>query len=118
MDLKRPAGVIAVLLAFVAVVVGAGSPASAATTAATDSFTRTVSNGLGTADTGGSWSLAGSASRFSVSGGTARLALSAAAQVSGYLASTAVRDTDVAATVGLSALPRGGSFYIGVLARH
>src|SRR4051812_14868442 len=122
MDLKRPVGVLVTILAVVAVVafvVGAVSPASAATyTAATDSFTRTVSNGLGTADAGGSWSLEGSASRFSVSGGTGRLAMTAAAQLSGYLPATAIRDTDVAATVGLAALPKGGSFYLGVVARH
>src|SRR3954454_3898759 len=119
MSLKRPDGVLVVVLAVVAFVVVAVSSASAATyTAATDSFTRTVSNGLGTADAGGSWSLAGTASRFTVSGGTARLTMAATTQLSGYLASTAIRDTDVAATVGTSALPRGGSLYIGVLARH
>src|SRR3954470_23340316 len=110
MSSKRPAGVVVTVLAFVAFLAGAVSPASAATlSAATDSFTRTVSNGLGTANTGGSWSLASTASRFTVSGGTARLTMAATTQLSGYLASTAIRDTDVAATVGTSALPRGGS---------
>src|SRR4051812_39849116 len=119
MSLKRPTGVVVTVLAFVAFVVGAVSPASAATsTSATDSFTRTVSNGLGTANTGGSWSLEGPSSRFSVSGGTPRLTMTAAAQLSGYLPATVIRDTDVVATVGLAALPKGGSFYLGVLARH
>jgi hypothetical protein len=72
MSMQRPAGVVVTVLAVVAFVVGVVSPASAATsTAAADSFTRTVSNGLGTANTGGSWSLEGSSSRFSVGGGTA-----------------------------------------------
>src|SRR4051794_5532544 len=119
MSSQRPTGVVVTALAVVAFVVGAGSPASAATlTAATDSFTRTVSNALGTANTGGSWSLEGSPGRFSVSGGTGRLSMTAAAQLSGSPPATAIRDTDVAATVGVAALPKGGSFYLGVLARH
>src|SRR3954454_18528439 len=109
MSLKRPDGVLVVVLAVVAFVVVAVSSASAATyTAATDSFTRTVSNGLGTANTGGSWSLAGPSSRFSVSGGAARLTMTADSQIAGYLGSTAIRDTDVATTVGVAALPKGG----------
>ena len=40
------------------------SPAAADTQVAQDGFGRTVSNGLGTADTGGAWALTGTASNF------------------------------------------------------
>ncbi|WP_113841502.1 PKD domain-containing protein [Blastococcus sp. TF02A-26] len=117
MSSKRPAGLAVVVLAVVAFVVGAVSPASAATSAA-DSFSRTVSNGLGTADGGGAWSLVGPSGRFSVGGGTARLSLSAATELTATLATTTIRDTDVVATVGMTALARNGSVYQGVLARR
>src|SRR4051794_22316641 len=45
--------------------------------------------------------------------------MTADSQLFGYLASTAIRDTDVAATVGVTALPKGGGgFHLGVAARH
>ncbi len=66
-----------------------------------DSFDRTVANGLGRADRGGLWSLTGTASRFSVAGGTASLSMATAgASVGGYLASTTTTDADT--TVALT----------------
>src|SRR4051812_33880308 len=45
--------------------------------------------------------------------------MTADSQLFGYLASTAIRDTDVAATVGVTALPKGGGgFHLGAAARH
>lgn len=46
---------------------------------ASDGFDRTVANGWGTADLGGNWTLRGTASRFSVSGGLGKIALPASA---------------------------------------
>lgn len=115
----RGFGVVGLLLALVLGTLGFASPASAATlTSASDSFTRTTANGLGTADAGGAWALAGTANRFAVGSGTARFTTDAATQVSGYLAATAIQDTDVSATLGVSAAPAGGPVYLGVLARH
>lgn len=42
---------------------------------ATDAFDRSVSNGWGTADLGGAWTLRGTASRFSVADGAGRMAI-------------------------------------------
>src|SRR5262249_37517260 len=44
-------------------------------TVGSDAFSRTVSGGLGSADVGGPWTLSGTASDFSVSGGQAQLNL-------------------------------------------
>jgi PKD repeat protein len=115
----RSTGVLAALALLAACAVAGIAPATAATTTiAADSFSRTVAAGLGTADVGGAWSLAGGSARFSVGGGTARLSLPAAVQVSAYLPATAVGDTDVVATLGVAALPQGGSSYLSLVARH
>jgi len=61
---------------------------------AQDSFNRTVTGGLGSADVGGAWTTIGTASSFSVANGSASLALTAAGkQLSGYLPATARTNT-------------------------
>lgn len=58
-----------------------------------DTFGRTSSSGWGTADKGGAWSLAGSASRFTVNGAVGRMNLAApGAGLSAYLAAATVKD--------------------------
>ena len=52
---------------------------------AQDTFTRTVSGGLGTAETGGPWTLSGTASNFAVNGSAATIASPAASNRYAYL---------------------------------
>ncbi len=47
--------------------------AAAPSAIASDAFERTVTNGWGTADVGGAWTLKGTASRFKVAGGTGQI---------------------------------------------
>jgi chitodextrinase len=68
---------------------------------ASDSFTRTTANGWGVADTGGPWTISSTPSRYSVTGGAARVSVAAANGPNAYLtgvASTATSFTSVLAT--------------------
>jgi len=72
-----------------------------------DTFNRTVTNGLGTADVGGAWAVTGSTSNYSVSAGTGKVKMAAAG--SGPTASLgAVGSADVNATIDM-ALDKAGS---------
>ncbi len=85
---------------------------------ATDAFERTVTNGLGTADLGGAWTLAGATSNFAVSGGQGRLRMSGSGQgVSAFLAGTST-DTEIRALVGADKVGTGGGIYSSVVARR
>jgi PKD repeat protein len=88
---------------------------------AKDAFARTVSNGLGSADTGGAWSLVSSSSNFGVSAGAARLKLtSAGASPLAFLPGVSSSDTDLrtvasldkdngaAGDMSVGVIPRGG----------
>lgn len=85
---------------------------------ATDAFERTLASGLGTADLGGNWTLAGTTTNFSVAGGQARLRMAAAAQgVSAFLAGSST-DTEVRATVGIDKAATGGAVFTSVVGRR
>lgn len=85
---------------------------------ATDAFERTVTNGLGTADLGGAWTLSGSATNFSVASGQGRLRMSGAATgVSAFLPGTST-DTEIRATLGVDKVGTGGGIYSSVVARR
>jgi hypothetical protein len=84
-----------------------------------DSFARTVTNGLGTADLGGTWSTSGSASNFSVSPGAAALKLlTPGTQLSAYLGSTTRTDTDMRVTIAADKVATGGGLYLSVEGRR
>lgn len=85
---------------------------------AQDAFGRTVSNGWGTADTGGAWSLAGSAALFQVQAGTGNMALPAGSTRSAALGSVSSTDTDSKVTMALNAVPTGGGNQAGVIGRQ
>ena len=87
------------------------------TTFATDSFTRSISNGLGSAELGGAWTLGSAASNYAVSGGAARLSAPAGGTRYAYLNDVSSSDTDLQATVAVT-LPTAASVYAGVLARR
>ncbi len=87
-------------------------------TLAADTFERTITSGLGSAEIGGQWSLSGGAAAFSVSGGSARLSLAAGAGRSAYLNSVSTATVDLAVTCGPTAAPRGGPAYFALIARR
>jgi len=88
-------------------------------TFANDTFSRTVTNGLGTADSGGNWTLGGSAANFSVSGGLGRIRLAAAGSGGGAtLAAVSQLDTDLTMSVATDKVATGGGVYISVRGRQ
>lgn len=90
-----------------------------AVTYATDSFNRTVASGLGTANTGGAWTLSNTASNYLVSGAYAAFQQPAGgAQRYAYLTGVSSTDTAVDVDVVLPQLPTGGSAYYTVAARR
>jgi rhamnogalacturonyl hydrolase YesR len=95
------------------------SALSAPTQYASDAFARTVANGWGTADVGGAWSLTGSASAFSVSGGTGRMVMSkAGSSVATYLGGVSSSDTQTQVGVSLNKAQTGGGTYVSVIGRR
>lgn len=89
-----------------------------AVTYASDSFNRTVASGLGTADSGGAWSLSNTASNYLVSGSYAGFQQTAGAQRYAYLTGVSATDTAVDVDVVLPQLPAGGSAYYTMSARR
>ena len=85
---------------------------------AADAFGRTTTGGWGSADSGGAWTLTGTASAFSVSGGAARLAVTRAGSGPGAsLNSVSSTNTDAQAEMSLSARPNAGSASLYLLGR-
>jgi len=88
-------------------------------TFATDTFSRTVTNGLGAANSGGNWSLSGSATNFSVSGGLGRIRIATAGSGSGAtLGSVSQLNTDLTMSVATDQPATGGGVYISVRGRQ
>ncbi|QIK84194.1 PKD domain-containing protein [Sanguibacter sp. HDW7] len=75
-----------------------------------DAFGRTVSNGWGSAPTGGDWTAAAPTSAFSVASGTGRMSLPAGATRVARLSSVSTQDVEVQATVSLDRIPAGTGF--------
>ena len=85
------------------------------TVLAADTFARTVSGGLGTADVGGPWTVSAGGIRQSVAPGVATLALLAGGNLTGsFLGGVSQTGSDVLTSVALSAAPTGGgvSYYV------
>ncbi|WP_207346510.1 hypothetical protein, partial [Arthrobacter sp. E3] len=72
--------------------------------------------GLGTANTGGAWTLAGTAANFAVNGSTATIATAARTNNFAYLNTVASSDTDVQATLSFNR-PTASSVYAGLIGR-
>jgi PKD repeat protein len=86
---------------------------------AADSFDRTVTGGLGTADVGGAWTSSSGASRQSVNPGTATLGLAAPGNLTAaYLGSVSQTSADVRTTVALSAPATGTGTAVYVTGRR
>ncbi|HEY3407819.1 MAG TPA: PKD domain-containing protein [Propionicimonas sp.] len=85
---------------------------------AQDAFGRTVSNGWGTADTGGAWTRYGTSSLFSVGSGTGQIRMAAAgAGPRVALESVSSASTDAVVKVTLDKIPDGGGGFVSVGAR-
>jgi PKD repeat protein len=80
------------------------------TTLALDSFGRTTSSGLGSADQGGPWSLVGTSSDYSVSGGAGRLLLRAGAGPSAWLNGVSGGNVDAQVTVAYDKPGTSGTY--------
>lgn len=99
------------------VLVGAAPPPPpSGSVIASDSFERTVSNGWGNADQGGSWALAGKAADFSVSGGAGRMNVAAGISREARLA-IGTADVDLSGRVAFDRLPVGANAFAYLLAR-
>ncbi len=93
--------------------------AGSAPPVATDTFSRTATGGLGTAELGGPWTAALGASRQSVSGGTAVLSLPTAGnETVAYLGGVSVSSADLRAVLRLSSVPTGNGTYAYVTGRR
>jgi hypothetical protein len=85
---------------------------------ATDTFERTVSNGLGTADSGGPWTLSGATSSFSVASGTGRITAAAGATRTAYLSDVQAMDVDITTDIALEPAATGNGAYVSVIGRR
>ena len=85
---------------------------------AADAFTRTVSGGLGSADTGGAWTTTGSSSNYSVAGGVGQLRATAGGRVNGYLNGVSSSSTDLSVTTSLQQASTGAGTYVSLIGRR
>src|SRR5712692_4484609 len=77
------------------------TPGGTGSTAAADSFQRTVTSGWGSADTGGWWTVVGSPWSWSVSPGAGSMTVGANTQEQAYLSSFTIQDVDIVEKVVL-----------------
>jgi PKD repeat protein len=85
---------------------------------ARDDFGRTVVNGWGTADVGGTWTQGGQAARWSVSDGAGRVSLNGGDGYTAYLGGSSALDTEISAVLSTNRVPTGGGQYFALLSRR
>jgi len=86
---------------------------------ARDTFDRTVASGFGSADQGGAWTYAGSATNFSVATGAGQIRMgTAGAGPRAFLGDVGSADTESVVSVALDKAPAGGDTYITLGARR
>ena len=85
---------------------------------ASDSFTRTLASGLGSAELGGAWTVSGAASNYAVSGGAGKVSVTAGASRTIYLDSVAKTDTEVSTRLAFDKAQTGGGTYVAVIGRR
>jgi PKD repeat protein len=83
-----------------------------------DTFDRTVSNGLGTADQGGTWTASQGGTRQNVQPGGANLTLPAANNNTGSYVGSAIGDVDLTTSFSLDVPPTGSGTYVYVTTRR
>lgn len=84
---------------------------------ATDEFGRTAANGWGTAELGGAWTVAGTASRYSVADGVGKVVLAVGASGTTTLGGVATSTAESALTISTDKAPTGGGQYVSVIGR-
>ena len=84
---------------------------------ATDTFTRTLATGWGSADKGGAWTTTGSRATFAVTGTNGQVTVQAGATGTARLSSTSWQDSDVVGRFWLDSVPTGGGEYTSVVVR-
>jgi len=85
----------------------------------TDTFSRSVSNGLGSADTGGAWSTTGTLANYAVANGTGSMTLPTAGTTrTAWLGATTRTSTDLRLTLSLDKVPTGNGAYLDVAGRR
>ena len=89
------------------------APPTGPVTVAADAFNRTVASGLGSADAGGAWTVAGAGTTPSVVDGAGRLGLPIGRTATMRLNATATQDTDLVTTFWSETMPTGGGLYLG-----
>ncbi len=93
--------------------------ASAPVAFAGDEFGRTSSSGWGTADTGGAWTVTGTATNYTVGGGVGVMRLgSAGADRQANLMSVLSNDTEVDVSLGIDKAATGGGVHLSVVGRR
>lgn len=85
---------------------------------AVDTFTRTVVNGLSTAETGGTWTISSSPANYAVEGGQGRVRVPTGSTRTIGLPGVSATDTDLTATVTLDKTQTGGGLYLTVVGRQ
>ncbi len=91
---------------------------SATTSYVSDQFTRTVTNGFGTAPTGGPWTFTGAAANLSVGGGIGNVRLPAGYGQSVNLASVSAPQSDLLLSFGLEKAATGGGVQVSAYGRR
>ncbi len=85
---------------------------------ASDAFGRTATSGFGTADVGGAWTVSGTASNYSVTGGVGRTTMAAGATRLATLEGVRQTNTEVSAKLSLDKDATGGGTYLALLGRR
>jgi PKD repeat protein len=95
-------------------------PPPGSSTVAADTFTRTVANGLGSADIGGAWTISGgTAASYAVNGSTGRVTLGArAAGRSMFLSSVARANAMMLTDISFDKAATGGGIYASAIGRR
>ena len=87
-------------------------------TYASDQFSRVVSAGLGTAPTGGSWTLSDAASSYSVHDGSAFVTTGAGSTPAAYLNNVSAPSVDLRMAFSLDKQPAGSGLYVRAFGRR
>jgi PKD repeat protein len=85
---------------------------------ASDQFSRSVAGGLGTAPTGGSWTLSTTAANYSVADGWARITTAAGANPAASLDAVSASSVDLKMAFGLDKQPTGSGLYLRAVGRR
>jgi sugar lactone lactonase YvrE len=97
------------------------TPTPTPTPIVSDTFSRTVSNGWGTADTGGSYTLGGTAANFSTNGSVGLMHVTgngSTYQLTARLDGVSIQNTDETVKISVDKLPTGTAHYIYIIGRH